>query len=180
MTARGESPDVVPLVPGSIAEHTSCLLAKLGQVAFRLADERLSALGLRVRHYSILQALADLGATPQQELGTYLRIDPATMVSSVDDLEDAKFALRRRSPQDRRRYVVELTEGGEQALAEANQVLAELDRAVGDLGNAAVASRPGADEAVPRPGAHRSLRRRPRGLTHTSRKMSSSRSSPEA
>ncbi|MGH3859213.1 MarR family winged helix-turn-helix transcriptional regulator [Actinokineospora sp.] len=114
-----------PLVPGTVGDHTSCLLVKLGQVMFRLAEEELP--GLRVRHYSILQALADNGPTPQLALGAYLRIDPATMVSSLDDLENAGHAARVRDPGDRRRYLVEITESGRTVLAGANERLGELD-----------------------------------------------------
>lgn len=115
------------LVPGSVADHASCLLIKLGQVTFRLAEDRLAELGLRVRHYSILQALADNGPMSQLALGGYLRIDPATMVSSLDDLERAESAARARDPQDRRRYVVELSFAGREVLKRANRVLERLD-----------------------------------------------------
>jgi DNA-binding MarR family transcriptional regulator len=123
-----------PLVPGTVAEHTSCLLVKLGQVMFRLAEADLGDLGLRVRHYSILQALADNGPMSQLALGAYLRIDPATMVSSLDDLEGAALAARARDPQDRRRYLVEITRSGRKILSRANPALEDLDdRALADL-----------------------------------------------
>ena len=79
----------LPLVPGTVAEHTTCLLVKLGQVMFRIAEADLGPYGLRVRHYSILQALIDNGPMSQHALGGYLRIDPATMVTTLDDLESA-------------------------------------------------------------------------------------------
>jgi len=123
-----------PLVPGYVAEHTSCLLVKLGQVLFRLAEDQLEPLGLRVRHYSILQALADNGAMSQLALGAYLRIDPATMVGSLDDLKQLAFAARTRDPRDRRRHVVDATTAGCRVLAAANDALVELDtRVTADL-----------------------------------------------
>lgn len=120
----------VSLVPGTVAEHTSCLLLKLGQVVFRLAEDHLDDAGLRVRHYSILQALADNGAMSQLALGGYLRIDPATMVSSLDDLERAELAARARDPQDRRRHLVEITAAGRALLERTNRSLDELDERV--------------------------------------------------
>jgi DNA-binding MarR family transcriptional regulator len=120
----------VPLVPGSVADHTICLLLKLGQVAFRLSEDRLDELGLRVRHYSILQALADNGPQPQLGLGAYLRIDPATMASSLDTLESAGYVARARDRRDRRRYVVEITSAGTAVLGQANQGLDRLDAQV--------------------------------------------------
>jgi len=119
-----------PLVPGHVAEHTSCLLVKLGQAVCRLAEDQLDHLGLRVRHYSILQALADNGATSQLALGAYLRIDPATMVSSLDDLEQLALASRTLDPRDRRRHVVDVTTAGWRVLAAANDALLSLDTQV--------------------------------------------------
>jgi DNA-binding MarR family transcriptional regulator len=124
-----------PLVPGTVAEHTICLLVKLGQVAFRIAEDGLSGTGLRVRHYSVLQALADNGAMPQLALGSFLRIDPATMVTSLDDLERAGYAERTRDPQDRRRYAVDITDDGRKVLADLNRTLVGLDTQIlPDLG----------------------------------------------
>ncbi|MER6081354.1 MarR family transcriptional regulator [Streptomyces sp. NPDC001833] len=116
-----------PLVPGTVAEHTICLLVKLGQVAFKIAEDGIGGTGLRVRHYSVLQALADNGAMPQLALGSFLRIDPATMVTSLDDLERAGYAERTRDPQDRRRYAVDITDDGRKILADLNRTLVDLD-----------------------------------------------------
>lgn len=116
------------LVPGSIADHDSCLLLKVGQVVFRLTEQRLGTLGLRVRHYSVLQALVDnKGPLPQNELGVYLRIDPATMVASLDDLESLGLTARRRDPADRRRYLVEISDAGRAVATECGVLLAALD-----------------------------------------------------
>ncbi|QLH20529.1 MarR family winged helix-turn-helix transcriptional regulator [Streptomyces sp. Rer75] len=118
-----------------MAEHTICLLVKLGQVAFKIAEDGIAGTGLRVRHYSVLQALADNGAMPQLALGSFLRIDPATMVTSLDDLERAGFAQRTRDPQDRRRYAVDITDGGRKVLADLNRALVDLDSEIlADLG----------------------------------------------
>ncbi|WSA81829.1 MarR family transcriptional regulator [Streptomyces sp. NBC_01799] len=110
-----------------MAEHTVCLLIKLGQVAFKIAEDGIGKTGLRVRHYSVLQALADNGAMPQLALGSFLRIDPATMVTSLDDLERAGYAERTRDPKDRRRYAVDITDDGRKVLADLNRTLVDLD-----------------------------------------------------
>lgn len=124
----------VPLVPVSSHEHTVCLLARIGQVAHRVAEDEFGSTGLRVRHYNVLQALADRGPQAQLAIGTSLRIDPATMVSTLDDLETAGLAERTRDPVDRRRYVVALTSTGRTLLATANVGLGRLDdRALADL-----------------------------------------------
>jgi len=118
---------VTPLVPGSIAEHALCALTKLGQVSFRLSEVVLLPLGLRVRHYTVLQALDDNGPLAQLDLASLLRIDTATMVATIDDLEGGGHATRRRDPDDRRRSLVELTASGAQTLKKANSALEVLE-----------------------------------------------------
>ncbi|MBM9505776.1 MarR family winged helix-turn-helix transcriptional regulator [Actinacidiphila acididurans] len=127
-------PETPPLVAGSAADHTVWLLLKLGQAVFRLCEDGLGGLGLRARHYSVLQALADNGPTVQLALGARLRIDPATMVSSLDHLERAGYVARSRDPLDRRRCVVAVTEDGRKVLGVANGRLEGLgERALAEL-----------------------------------------------
>lgn len=123
-----------PLVPGSMSDHTLCLLLRLGRAAFQQTDSRLSGLGLRVRHYSVLQALADRGPLPQNKLGKYLGIDAATMVACIDGLEQMRLVERHKDADDRRRYLVALTEEGERAVDQANlTITAAEDSALADL-----------------------------------------------
>jgi DNA-binding MarR family transcriptional regulator len=118
---------VVPLVPGTIADHTSCLILKVGQVVFRLMEDRLSSLGLRIRHYSLLATLADRGPMSQGLLGAYLRIDGATMVATIDDLEALGLVERRRAQRDRRQSVVSITRDGETMLRRVEDLMRSLD-----------------------------------------------------
>lgn len=119
--------DGPPLVPGRLAAHTACLLQKLGQVLFRLMEAELAAMSLRIRHYSVLGALVDQGAMLQQDIGSYLRIDPATMVDTIDDLEQRGFVQRRRRDGDRRSYVVSITADGEKATRQIDELMERLD-----------------------------------------------------
>lgn len=118
---------LVPLVPGRIAEHTTCLMLKLGQIVFRLMEARLSPMGLRIRHYSVLSSLSQSGPVSQQDLGTYLRIDGATMVATIDDLERCGYVARNRGAEDRRRSLVSLLPAGEAALRQIEELFTELD-----------------------------------------------------
>ena len=119
-----------PLVPGGLADHTSCLALKVGQVVFRLMENRLSALGLRVRHYSVLQTLFERGSMPQQDLGTCLRIDSATMVATIDDLEGSGYVTRVRSLADRRSYEISILPQGRSVLKRLNAMISDLDGAI--------------------------------------------------
>lgn len=100
------------LVPDHMAAHTSCLALKVGQVVFRVMEAGLAEFGLRIRHYSVLGTLLEPGPMSQQDLGTYLRIDAATIVATIDDLEGMGLVARARGLRDRRRYVVSITEAG--------------------------------------------------------------------
>ncbi|KRA32557.1 hypothetical protein ASD81_13515 [Nocardioides sp. Root614] len=123
--------DTTSLVPGSIADHASCLMLKVGQVVFRMTEQQLATLGLRTRHYSVLQALEDHGgALSQNDLGSYLRIDRATMVATLDDLESLGLAARRRDAADRRRYLVEISDKGNTTADQCRALLAALDEDV--------------------------------------------------
>ncbi|MFI6432400.1 MarR family winged helix-turn-helix transcriptional regulator [Rhodococcus oryzae] len=123
-----------PLVSDAAARHTGCLLMKLGQAMSRLSEDRLADLGLRTRHYLILQVLAEAGARSQLELGNQLRIDPTTMVSSIDHLEGLGLAGRTRDHQDRRRFLIAITDEGRRAAAESDRLLTSLnEEALADL-----------------------------------------------
>jgi len=129
-TASAHEHGSPPLLPECLTEHTSCVIAKIGQAAARLIDAELEALGLRTRHYQVLKALAAGTTTSQQALGSALRIDGATMVSTIDDLEAARLVRRQRNDKDRRSYTVALTRAGRATLAQADRLLERLDEAL--------------------------------------------------
>jgi DNA-binding MarR family transcriptional regulator len=110
-----------------MAAHSVCLLQKLGQVVFRLLESELGAMGLRVRHYSVLGCVRDCGPMSQQDIGSYLRIDPATMVDTVDDLENRGYVQRKRRDSDRRSYLVSVTNEGEKAAVRISELMQRLD-----------------------------------------------------
>lgn len=115
------------LVPDHMAAHTSCLALKVGQVIFRIMESQLAEFGLRIRHYSVLGTLLEPGPMSQQDLGTYLRIDSATIVSTIDDLEAMGLVARTRGLRDRRRYVVAITAKGRDTLAAVDRFVDEFD-----------------------------------------------------
>jgi DNA-binding MarR family transcriptional regulator len=87
----------------------------------------LAPLGLRPRHLVALTVLRVLGGSTQQALATTLAMDGTNIVGLLNELEADKLIERRRSPEDRRRHVVELTEAGSEQLATAERALAEVD-----------------------------------------------------
>jgi DNA-binding MarR family transcriptional regulator len=63
------------------------------------------------------------GSLSQQAIGERLRIDRTTMVSLIDDLEQAGYVKRERNPDDRRAYVITLTAAGRRAQARAEEAV---------------------------------------------------------
>ncbi|GAA3647233.1 MarR family winged helix-turn-helix transcriptional regulator [Nonomuraea antimicrobica] len=111
--------------------HRSAAL--LDHLARRLrlrAESALAPLDLRTRHLVTLTLLRDRGACTQQALATMLSMDGTNVVGLLNDLEAKDLIERKRSPEDRRRHVVELTGEGLRLLAEAELALAAEEDAV--------------------------------------------------
>ncbi|MEU6713583.1 MarR family winged helix-turn-helix transcriptional regulator [Nonomuraea sp. NPDC046802] len=111
------------------------LLDHLGRLTRLRCESVLAPLGLRPRHLVALTVLRDTGCSTQQALAASLAMDGTNVVGLLNDLEGDNLIQRRRSPEDRRRHVVELTEAGLERLAKAelamaaveDEVLAKLD-----------------------------------------------------
>lgn len=71
--------------------------------------------------------LRDQGGSTQRALASTLEMDGTTIVGLLNDLEADNLAERRRSPEDRRRHVVELTDVGAKKLAKAEFALAGVE-----------------------------------------------------
>ncbi|AUI59959.1 MarR family winged helix-turn-helix transcriptional regulator [Amycolatopsis sp. BJA-103] len=94
----------------------------------RLRSESvLAPLGLRPRHLVALTVLRDLAGCSQQDLAKTLEMDSTNVVGLLNDLESANLIERRRSPEDRRRHIVELTDVGAKQLAKAEFALAGVE-----------------------------------------------------
>jgi DNA-binding MarR family transcriptional regulator len=88
------------------------------------AESVLAPLGLRPRHLVALTVLRDGHGSTQQALSSTLMMDRANVVGLLNELEADGLIERLRSPEDRRRHVVELTEPGARRLAAAEFALA--------------------------------------------------------
>src|SRR5581483_8011374 len=103
-------------LPGAAPAHHAC---------FALASEAMAPLGLTVKHYACLRAIASEGPLSQQELGALLGIDRTTVVAVVDDLERKRLVARRRNPRDRRAYALEATAAGRSWLERVAPIVAD-------------------------------------------------------
>ncbi|MGC4809516.1 MarR family winged helix-turn-helix transcriptional regulator [Micromonospora sp. DT228] len=112
-------------LPPAPSEHRSgALLDHLARRMRLRSESVLAPLGLRPRHLVALTVLRAGGGTSQQALATILEMDSTNIVGLLNDLEAEQLVERRRSPEDRRRHVVELTEDGAKRLSEAECALA--------------------------------------------------------
>src|SRR6202021_2048700 len=93
----------------------------------RLRSEAvLAPLGLRPRHLVALTVLRDRGGSTQQALAATLEMDGTNIVGLLNDLEAKNLIERRRSPEDRRRHMVELTDAGAKQLAKVEFALSSV------------------------------------------------------
>lgn len=87
----------------------------------------LEPVGMRPRHLVALTVLREGGAISQQELASTLQIDRTNLVGLLNELEAEDLVQRRRSSEDRRRHVVELTATGLERLVQAEFALSAVE-----------------------------------------------------
>jgi DNA-binding MarR family transcriptional regulator len=107
--------------------RSGALLDHLARRMRLRAESVLAPLGLRPRHLVALTVLRERGECSQQALSTTLQMDGTNVVGLLNELEADDLIERRRSPQDRRRHVVELTDAGVRLLAKAEFALAAAE-----------------------------------------------------
>ncbi|MBB2914694.1 DNA-binding MarR family transcriptional regulator [Streptosporangium becharense] len=116
-----------PPVADRPAHRSGALLDHLARRMRLRAESVLAPLGLRPRHLVTLTVLRDHGGCTQQALATTLTMDGTNIVGLLNELEAERLIERRRSPEDRRRHVVELTDAGADRLAQAELALTAVE-----------------------------------------------------
>src|SRR6202011_2915545 len=117
------------------AHHPGALLHHLARRMRLRTEAVLAPLGLRPRHLVALTVLRDRGGSTQQALAATLEMDGTNIVGLLNDLEAKNLIERRRSPEDRRRHMVELTEAGATQLLNVEVALIAVeDEVLGALG----------------------------------------------
>jgi DNA-binding MarR family transcriptional regulator len=118
--------DSLPVLNQPVPQ-SAALLDLLTRRFRQRAESALAPLGLRPRHFVALTVLRAIAGCSQQDLASSLEMDGTNVVGLLNDLEADGLIVRRRSPQDRRRHVVELTDAGIKRLARAEFALAEAE-----------------------------------------------------
>ncbi|MFN3550175.1 MAG: MarR family winged helix-turn-helix transcriptional regulator [Mesorhizobium sp.] len=119
MTARK------PLAPGATLEGEGGDYRVHEQIGFILRKANQRHLAIFAAHigdltppqFATLAKLAEVGETSQNQLGTLVAMDAATIKGVIDRLKMRGFVEVRNHDEDRRRIVVSLTEEGREAVA---------------------------------------------------------------
>jgi DNA-binding MarR family transcriptional regulator len=101
------------------------LVTQLNKAIHRRSSEEL--LGMRVKPYIALGFIRDHPGVSQQELETAMFMDANGVVLLLNELESARYLIRRRDAQDRRRHIIELTTAGRHALERADKARETLE-----------------------------------------------------
>lgn len=117
----------------------------------------------------MLRRLGQFPGQSQRGLADALGMHAPRLVALIDDLEDRNLVTRERDPDDRRNYVITLTDAGRRKLAELGDVAREHELAITASLNANERTqllallRRVAEEQNLRPGVHPGFRRMGRG-----------------
>lgn len=84
-------------------------------------------LGMNLKQVSMLSSLREQGDLAQTTLCDMMKLTQNTVVTWLNELEDAGYVRRIRDPEDRRKHNVALTEKGTAALERAETELRRLE-----------------------------------------------------
>lgn len=115
-----------PVLDQSV-RRSGALIDYLARHLRRRSESALAPLDLRTRHLVALTVLRDRAEITQRDLATALVLDSTNIVGLLNELEDRHLVERRRSPQDRRRHVVSLTDDGVALLCRAETALSAVE-----------------------------------------------------
>ena len=111
-----------------LAARVGFLLAQAHLVAREDADRALAELDLSAKEFGVLATVVSDAPISQQRLSRRLRVDPATMVDVIDELESAGHIARRRNPEDRREYALQVTAKGRALYGRALKAVIQAER----------------------------------------------------
>jgi DNA-binding MarR family transcriptional regulator len=95
---------------------------------YRHFTETFAALDLTQKQVSALWLVEEQPGIAQVELGQRLQMDRATTMTIVNRLQGRGYLRRERSPSDRRKQALFLSENGAVALAQAKRSIAEHEQ----------------------------------------------------
>ncbi|REF00955.1 MarR family winged helix-turn-helix transcriptional regulator [Thermomonospora umbrina] len=133
-------PEAVGALPDAITTRAGFLITRARHELRRQIDQGLRGLRMEPRHFGLLTALAGAEPCSQQRLAGCMGVSGPAIVQTLDELGEAGLIDRAPNPRDRRQYVVRLTRGGRRRLAEATEIMDEIQEGLaGRLGRAETA-----------------------------------------
>jgi DNA-binding MarR family transcriptional regulator len=115
-------------LPDALASRRGYLLKHVQQRLAQAAEPVMLPFGIDGRELAVLTVLAAAVPLSQQEAAERLSVDRTTMVALVDALETKGLVGRHRSPEDRRKNIIELTPAGHDCLRGAGEARDEIER----------------------------------------------------
>jgi MarR family transcriptional regulator for hemolysin len=119
----GEQP---PDAPGYLLH----LLAAISRYRDIALDHALQELGLSAARYRALNAIAAFKSCLMGELSDLIGVDRTTMTRTVDQLVEAGYVERFRTPADRRQVLLQATDLGLRLVERGAPIVAELNSRV--------------------------------------------------
>ena len=95
------------------------LLSVVGRRQSTRFADLLKPLGLRPKHFALMNVVDLADGPSQQQVGEVLGLDPSGLISAIDELEAEGLLERRRAAGDRRRHALFLTRAGRAKLTKA-------------------------------------------------------------
>src|SRR3954470_4911753 len=129
VTLRTAVPSPIPS-GAPVHARAAYLLARVGRTQAARFSERMRSLGLRPKHFALLNAVALSDGASQQEIGGHMGLDPSGLVGAIDELEDMGLGGGRPAPADRTRYALALTENGTAMLRRARRLVSDGAREI--------------------------------------------------
>jgi MarR family transcriptional regulator, lower aerobic nicotinate degradation pathway regulator len=115
--------------PYRLAEQVGHLLRRAHQRASAIFQERIGNRNLTPTQFAVLATLLENRPLSQNQLGRETAMDPATIQGVVARLRERDLIDRIPAPQDRRRFLIRLTDKGsalvDSAIADARRVTQE-------------------------------------------------------
>jgi len=103
------------------AAHVLVVLFKAAHAIEQNAIRSVSALGLGLSDFAVLEVLLHKGPQPVNIIGGRVRLTSGSITAALDRLESRKLLRRKADPKDGRSRIVELTERGRDLIERAFQ-----------------------------------------------------------
>ena len=108
-----------------VSDHVMIALRKIIQAIELNSRKLVKRVGMTGPQLLVLQEIARMGETTAGSLARKVSLTQATVTGVLDRIESQKLIVRRRSQQDRRRVMIQITEKGSRVLKNAPPLMQE-------------------------------------------------------